>query len=79
MEVVANVGVIRRHVRFLSKTGGETCVVYNEICWKAKPKKVIVLYVKYNHTIILTLLSTTGLVKPCRNLPGLSGKAKYMF
>ena len=23
------------------------------------------------------LLSTTGHVKPCRNLPGLSGKAKY--
>ena len=79
MEVVAIVGVIRCHVRFLPRTGDETCVGYNGICWNAEPKKVKVLYMKYFHIIIVTLLSTTGLVKSCRKLPGLSGKAKYMF
>ena len=79
MEVVAIMGVVRRSVRFLSKAGDETSVRYSEICWKAKPKKVKVLYAKYKHVIISAILSTTGHVKPCRNLPGLSGKAKYMF
>ena len=46
------------------------------IYWKVGPKRVIVLY-RYNNVIDRGILSSAGHVKPCMNLPGPSGKAKY--
>jgi hypothetical protein len=60
LEGVAIAGVVRCHVRLLPKAGDEICVLYSGIYWNVKPKKVKVLYAKYIHAIILTILEYYG-------------------
>ncbi len=50
---------------------------FSRILWKEEPKTVIAPYTKIKLAFSI-FLSTTGLVKPCGNLPRLCGKAKYL-
>ena len=64
----------------LRQVGGNRTSIFDalrtRIYWKVGPKRVIVLY-RYNNVIDRGILSSAGHVKPCMNLPGPSGKAKY--